>query len=386
MPPIVRKPMTKKKPRLSKLGQSLAKRSLRSRAAVRRGLRSARLRKAEPEAKLHEAIESLPRITNETVAEHREELLRGARKYIYPLEHAKRHIIKISAWLFAAAVLVFFGYVSLALYKFQSTSTFVYYVTLAIPFPVAKAGSSFVSYESYLFELRHYTHYYQTQQDVNFNSVAGRQQLNAFKKQALQQVIDDAYVKQLASKYHVSVTSQDVDNEVQLVRQQNRLGSSQQEFADVLKQFWGWSINDFKRELQIQMLAQEVVSRLDTVTQAHAVGVLILARRPGADFSKLAAQYSDDSLTKIKGGEYGEPITAANQDLPPQVLNELLMLKPGQVSGIINTGYALEVDKVVSNTGGQIRAAHIVFNFQSINNFIRPLEAKNKPHLFIHPR
>jgi foldase protein PrsA len=365
-----------KKHRLKKV---IGKRAIRSVGSIR----ALRLRRAEPEAKLHQAIENLPRITNDTIAEHREELLRGSRKYIYPLQHAKRRIVAISIWIFAVAVILFFSYVGLALYKLQSTSTFIYYVTQVIPFPIAKAGPSFVSYESYLFELRHYTHYYQTQQQVDFSSTAGKQQLDAFKKQALQEVVDDAYVKQLASKYHVSVTNADVDSEVQLVRQQNRLGSSDQEFVDVLKQFWGWSVADFKRELKNQMLAQKVVATLDTGTQNRATFVLSQLHH-GGDFGKLASQYSADVTTKNNGGEYATTIDASNQNLPPQVVNALLALKPGQTSGIINTGYTLEIDKVISVSGGQIRAAHIVFNFQSISTYIQPLEGKEKPHYFVH--
>lgn len=362
-----------------KLKKVLAKRPVH----VTRAVRAIRFRRAEPETRMHEAIENLPRITNETVAEHREELLRGARKYIYPLQHAKSRIIKVSIAIFIAAVVVFFTYTGLALYRFQSISTFLYYVTQVIPFPIAKAGPSLVSYESYLFELRHYQHYYQTQGQVNFNTTAGKQQLDAFKKQALQQVINDAYIKQLASKYHVSVSDQDVENEVQLVRQQNRLGSSDQEFADVLKQFWGWSVADFKRELKSQLLAQKVVATLDTGTQARAMNVLAKLQN-GGNFGKLAKAYSDDVVTKAKAGEYGVLISATNQDLPPQVVNELLRLRPGQLSGIINTGYTLETDKVISVSNGNIRAAHIVFNFQAINTYIQPLRNKEKPHFFVN--
>jgi hypothetical protein len=360
------------------------RRTIKKRASVR-SLRITKLRRSAPEARLHEAIENLPRITNETVAEHREELLRGARKYIYPLEHARHRIIVTSAWILAAAVILFFAYTGLALYKFQSTSTFLYYVTQAIPFPAAKAGPSFVSYESYLFELRHYTHYYQSQQQVDFNSTAGKQQLAAFKKQAMQEVIDDAYVKQLASKYHVSVSNQDVDNEVQLVRDQNRLGSSNQEFANVLKEFWGWSISDFERELKSQLLAQKVVAVLDTGTQNRAASVLAQLQS-GGNFAKLAQQYSDDTTTKNNGGQYSGLIDNTNQDIPPQVLNVLLTLQPGHISGIINTGYSLEIDQVISNNDGKIQAAHIVFNFKSINTYIQPLETKSPPHMFIHPQ
>ena len=53
---------------------------------------------------------------------------------------------------------------------FQSTSGFIYDVSLVVPFPVAKAGPNWVSYESYLFELRRNMHYYQTQQQANMGS------------------------------------------------------------------------------------------------------------------------------------------------------------------------------------------------------------------------
>ena len=48
--------------------------------------------------------------------------------------------------------------------------------------PAAKAGSDWVSYESYLFELRHLKHYYETQQEVDFKSDSGKSQLTEFKK------------------------------------------------------------------------------------------------------------------------------------------------------------------------------------------------------------
>ena len=341
------------------------------------------LAKPEPESKLTQAIESLPRITNETVAEHREQLLRGSRKYIYPLKHTKHRVVVISVSLLVTAVVLFFAYTILSLYRFQSSSTFVYYVTQVLPFPVAKAGPDYVSYENYLFELRHYMHYYQTQQQVNFNSAAGQQQLNAFKKQAIQEVVQNAYVKQLAAKYDITVSDQEVNNEVSLLRQQNRLGSSDQEFADVLKEFWGWSVDDFKRELKSQLLAQKVVARLDTGTYARANDALQQLQK-GTDFGTLAKTVSDDTTTKANGGQYGFPISSTDQSLPPQVIAELFKLQPGQTSGIINTGYTLEIVKVISVTNGKVQAQHIAFNFQPITSYVQPLQSQKKAHYFIH--
>jgi parvulin-like peptidyl-prolyl isomerase len=343
----------------------------------------ARLRRAKTEEnRVSEAIQNLPRITNETVAEHREEVLSSARKYIYPLSHSKHRVVTITTGLLIAAVVVFFAYCGLALYKFQSTSGFIYGVTRVIPFPIAKAGSSYVSYESYLFELRHYMHYYETQQQVNFSDKSGKAQLTHFKQQALQQVIDNAYVKQLAAKNHVSVSGKQVDDEVALVRSQNRLGSNDTVFQDVLKQFWGWSVDDFKRELQQQLLAQAVVAKLDTGTQTRAQQALAQLKG-GTDFATLAKQVSDDASTKANGGDYGFTIDKSNRDIAPQAVEALFKLKPGQYSDIINTGYSLEIEKVLDISGNKIHAAHIVFNFKDISTYTKPLEAQEKTHKYL---
>lgn len=362
------------------------KHRLKKLAAKRPRLRLPRvhLRRKKLEATMEQALQSIPRITNETVAEHREELLRGARKYIYPLKHSAHRVVIISSTLAAAAILLIFSYCLLALYKFNATSTFIYRVTQVVPFPVAKAGPHFISYENYLFELRHYVHYYQTQQKVDFKSTAGKQQLAAFRQRALQMVVDGAYVKELAAQHHISVSDQEVDDAIRLVRTQNRLGSNDQVFADVLKEFWGWSLSDFKRELRQQILAQKVVSTLDTATQQRAKNVYDQLQK-GGDFAALAKQYSDDARTAPNGGDYGLVIDKADRDLPPQVIDALFSMKPGQISGIINTGGALEILQLKSIDGDKVSAAHISFTFQPIATYTGPLQAKEKPSYFIRP-
>jgi parvulin-like peptidyl-prolyl isomerase len=333
---------------------------------------------------LAEVIQGIPRITNETVAEHREEVLSSARKYIYPLQHSAHRVVLISLSLFVAGIVLFFSYCVLALYKFQSSSSFIYGVAQVIPFPVARAGSHFVSYESYLFELRHYIHYYQTQQKVDFNSESGKQQLTTFRKRALDSVVNDAYIKQLAKEHSVSVSNQELNNQIALVRSQNRLGSNDQVFADVLKEFWGWSVDDFKRELKQQMLTQKVIATLDTNTQGRAQNVLNQLRG-GADFASLAKQNSDDLSTRDNGGDYGFPIDKSNRDISPQVVDAVFRLQPGQISDVISAGNGLEIVKVQSIEGDKVRAAHIMFAFKNVDAYIKPLQTKDKAHDYIHP-
>jgi len=341
-----------------------------------------RLRKKAPEQSLDQAIQGIPRITNETVAEHREEVLSSARKYIYPLQHSAHRVVIISISLAIVVIVGFFAYCLLALYNFQSSSTFIYRITQVIPFPVAKAGSRYVAYENYLFELRHYIHYYQTQQRVDFNSESGKQQLTEFRKRAMDRIVDHAYVKVLAKEHNISVSSRELDDAIRLLREQNRLGSNDQVFEDVLKEFWGWSVSDFKRELKQQMLAQKVVSTLDTETHEQAKQVYERLQQ-GEDFATLAKQFSDDTTTRDNGGDYGVAISQSDRDLPASVIDALFRLKPGETSQIINTGASLEIIKLSQQEGTKVRAAHITFAFKSINDYIGPLKEKEKPRLFI---
>ncbi len=334
------------------------------------------------EEKVSKALSDVPHITNETVTEHREEMLSSARKYIYPLQHSKHHIVRISISLFIFVLVVFFGACSLELYKFQNTGGFIYDVTSIVPFPVAKTGSHRISYESYLFELRHNMHYYRTQQRADFSTKGGKAQLARLKNQAMDQVIQDAYVKQLAKQNHVSVSGRDVSNQVNLLRAQNRLGNSDRVFRDVLNEFFGWSEADLRRELQQQLLQQAVVAKLDIATDARAQAAFNQLTN-GADFAAVAKSMSDDLATKDNGGRYPDAITRNDPNVSPVITNELFKLKPNQVSTIINTGYTLEIVKVLDTNGKIVHAAHIQFTLKGISTYTKPLQAKQPPHEYI---
>jgi hypothetical protein len=370
----MKKPKKLKKPKLSKV----------IRRPLERAGRIAGRRPKITEEKVSDALSDVPRITNETVGEHREEVLSSARKYIYPLQHSKHSVVRISLGLLVLVIVAFFAFCGLGLYKLQATSGFMYDVTRVVPFPVAKTGKSWVSYEAYLFELRHNMHYYQTQQQANFSTKDGQAQLVRLKRQALAQVIQDSYVKQLAAQHDVSVSDQSVNNEVNLLRSENRLGSSPRALRDSLNAFFGWNESDFKRELKGELLTQAVVAKLDTATNARAQAALkqLLG---GADFAGLAGQVSEDPATKGSGGQYPGPVTLNDSQVPPAITAELFRLKPGQISGIINTGYTLDIVKLIDASGSNVHGAYIQFNFQPVATYTKPLQAKEPPHNYIKP-
>ncbi len=341
-----------------------------------------RRRRREGNPEFLPKAESVPRITNETVAAHREEVLSSARKYIYPLQHSKHRIVVISVTLFIVMIVGFFTYSTLALYRYQSSSTFVYRVTQVVPFPIARTGGRFVAYENYLFELRHYMHYYENQQELDFETEAGQKQLAEYKRRALDKVVNDAYIKQLADQNNLSVSNQEVDDQLKIVRAQNRIGNNENVFEDVLKNFWGWSVDDFKRSLRQQLLTQKVLATLDTETNQRAMEAL-QELQAGADFAEMAKKYSNDLATKEVGGEFPSPVGRSAPELTAQTTEALFALQPGQISEVINIGYALEILKAIEKTSDRVRGAHILFNFKDINVYINDLKEQQKARTYI---
>ena len=346
----------------------------------------AKIKKLKPRVRKRKGSTSVVpagRITNDTVAEHREQVLGRARKYIYPLQQSKHRLVVISVTLFLIALVVFFSYCVLALYKFKSNSTFLYKVTQVIPFPVARTGNDFVAYENYFFEINHYTHYYKTQQDLDLDSEAGMLQIAEFKKRALEKVINDAYIKEIANQKGIKVSNSEVNDEIAKVRNQNRLGSSDKEFRAVLRDFWGWSENDFKRSLKTQLLTEKVISALDT--EAHdKANATAASLKNGEDFAAVAKEVSEEPISKAAGGDYGFVIELTNRDIDPSVTDALFKLKDGEVSGVIDVGYGLEIVKRVQTQGdGKVKASHIVFNYNDIGQYLNDMKDQKKARSYL---
>src|SRR5581483_7816715 len=125
--------------------------------------------------------------------------------------------------------------------------------------------------------------------------------------------------KILASQNHVSVSDKEVNARLTEVRDQNRLGDNSKVFADVLRDYWGWSINDFKRSLKQEILSEKVSAKLDNTDSQRATAILAQAKN-GADFAALAKQSSDDPQAKTTSGDYGFAITKTNPNVPPEVV------------------------------------------------------------------
>lgn len=323
-----------------------------------------------------------PRITNETVAEAREDVLLSARKIIYPLTHSKHRVVVTSTLLMLAALIGFTTYMLLSLYRFKSSSDFTYRVTQIVPFPIARVGGSFVAYDNYLFELKRYIYYFNNVENIDFSNPVYKPQLDDQKKKILQRVVDQEYIRQIAIKKGITVSDEEINTRIETLKNQNRLGNNNKVFEDTLKDFYNWSENDFRRSIRNDILMSKVLAVIDTDARSKANTALEELKK-GADFASVAAVYSDDEQTKLSGGEITGFIDPNDRNILSEQANALSSLEIGEVSGIINLGYGFEILKKLEEGDGVYRAAHILVSFKPIDEALSEEKALTKATVYI---
>jgi parvulin-like peptidyl-prolyl isomerase len=70
---------------------------------------------------------------------------------------------------------------------------------------------------------------------------------------------------------------------------------------------------------------------------------LLKRARAGEDFAKLAQEYSDDTVSKARGGEY----TFAHGQMVPEVEAAAFAMNPNQIGDIVTSSYGYHIIKVI---------------------------------------
>ena len=310
------------------------------------------------------------RITDETIARHREEVLSGARRFVYPLKHSKHKIAIISTVIVVLIFLVFTVYSWFLLYRQQSIGDFAYRISQIIPFPAAKVDGDYMRFEEYLFELRHNVYFLTNQENVDFTTEEGRARLEVLKRQAMDRAINKVIIRKLAKERDLLVQPQEIEEQIDLIRSQGGVGEDSQTLEDTLKDFYGWRLNDLKRVIKDQILKQKLVPLLDEKTKQRAQQVLEDIKN-GEPFEQAAKKFSQDEFTKNNGGELGF-IFRSNTDIPPQLVERAFSLAEGEVAPeLVESLFGYHIVKTIKyRSDDEALIAHILFKFDDIDKKI----------------
>lgn len=231
-----------------------------------------------------------------------------------------------------------------------------------------------------LHELRQHTGPELARAGIRPSDPAARQQIEALMTQVLDSMIDDMLLRQEATRLKVTVSDNEVDNELRKLVQRNQTTMAEFE-ARVVAQ--GGTMAMVKERLRNNILNQRIVSimiaRKIVITQDEiaryyeehqkefaaekSVNLSLIVFGPAAkpadvlrrinegslSFAEAAKQYSIGPAPD-KGGELG---LIAWKDMAEPIKVEVLKLQNGQVSGIFQLNMNDSLVKLNSSTAGR---------------------------------
>lgn len=315
------------------------------------------------------------RITNETVAAHRERILAGGRRFKYPVQYPKHRVVLITLGLVLSLIAALAGVCAWQLYGAQNTDKFFHRVTEVVPIPVADIDGTSVRYSDYLLELRSALHYLSSKEAVNFSSDDGKRQLAYQKRLALNKAIENAYIARLARENAITVSSAEVDAFIKQEVSSNRLGVTQDVYRQVIRDYYDWSFDDYRLSVKKQLLRKKVVAAVDTVARQKVDG-LLRAIQQGSNFSDIAKQQSDDPATKANGGDV--PPVPKNTDDPNKLLATAEALQPGQVSSVIEGADGFYLVKLIEKNDDTVHFAKILIGYRAFDQKLDVLKKSGK--------
>lgn len=322
------------------------------------------------------------RITNETVAEHRERILAGGRRFKYPVQYARHRLVfnTIIITLAALLLIVLFGWWQL--YIVQNTSTFFYRVTRIFPLPVASIDNQQVAYADYLMYYNGSAHYLQHSESANLQSEATKRQLEDIKRKSMDTAIADTYAAKRARELSIEVTNDEIDQVVNEDRNTVNGRISQETYDASALSVLGWSPEEYRQDIKAKLIRQKVAYAIDEDAHKRQERAAQLVATPNADFEKIATELGGEGDAKVEVGLSGMvPHTNKDGGLSAAAVK----LEKGQVSSVIKTttGDGYYFVKVIDKTEAQINYAFIRIPLTVFNQLLTALKNDKKIQEYI---
>lgn len=324
------------------------------------------------------SAEAPGRITNETVAEHREQILAGGRRFKYPIQYA-RHKLVVNAIIIMAvtlALLLVLGWWQL--YIVQNSSSFLYRLTRIFPVPVASIDGEQVRFSDYLVQYRGSEYYLSKYDQLKISSKDGQSQLAHIKRESLNMAVADAYAAKIAREKNIKVTHQDV---IEVIDQQRNTANgriSQETYDASSRMMYDWSPEDYRLAVSRSILRARVAFAVDDKARVHSEKAAELIKANGGDFTKVAEALKAESNGKIASGD--SSLVNITSNFAGLQISELRNLAKDQVSGPIKTtsdsGYYFV--KVLEKTDTKIRFSYLFIPLTELNQRVADLRQQGK--------
>lgn len=323
------------------------------------------------------------RITTDTLAEHRQRVLAGGRKFKYPVQYA-RHKLVINAIIIGVVTLfVLLGLGYWLLYPAQNTSDFIYRVTKVVPVPVAVVDGQQVRYSEYLMKFRSNLHYITEKEQIDVNTEDGHRQVEFIKSQAMDDAIADALAAKIAREKDVQVTNAELEAYLKQQRQSSDGNEvSESTYNAVILDYYGWSPEEYQQAMKTKLLRQKVAYAVDDKAETLSKSIETSIAGGSTDLNALAVSLNTEGATNaIFWPAAWVPVN--NQD--GGLAAAAKQLQPGQISKAIKTttGDGYYFVKLVEKTDTQVRYEHLQVPLTAFDDMLDKAEADKNITRFI---
>lgn len=290
--------------------------------------------------------------------------------------------------LIAAVLLTFLVTIGVLIYGLKNESALVKGTTKVLPYPAAIADWRFVSAYSYLDQVEMLKNYYREYKGTDFSSDEGKSLLSEIRTEVIDRLIEDQLVAKEAKRLKITVSKEEVDNGFNDLVTAN---GGEEEFASILNKYYNLTMDEFKTKIyRTQVLREKVAEAINTdqavldAAKAKADEVYAKTQASGADFAKLASEYSGDSATATSGGDLGY---FKKGTMVTEFETAAFALKKSEISQPVKTVYGYHIIKLVDIKGDEIKASHILIKVRDYTEWLesKTTELKAKKYLGFIP-
>ena len=317
-------------------------------------------------------------ITQQNLAESRDEILNKGKKFKYPFQYAKHRVViyTIAIAIVALASFVVVGWYQL--YKAQNTGEVMFRFTKVLQLPVAEIDGYKVLYSDYLMLYRSSITSIERQQgklDDSNEEVKSRKMF--YKRQALNDAEMYSYALAELRERNLTVSASEIDEIIDGHKSINGEKRSDEAFEGIVRDNFGLSMSEYRRLVMLSLAKKKLSIEIDEDAKKAADQVEAALQANKNDFAKVADAMKNNDLVSYEPA--GNAVDATNLDSGRAEV-AMKLEKKGDVSErfVSKNGDGYYYVRLAAKEGGKVSYETISIRFSKIDNDVQKMREEGK--------
>jgi len=315
-------------------------------------------------------------ITQQNLAESREEILSKGKKFRYPFQYSKHRLV-INTILISIAALIAFGILGwVQLYQVQNTSDIIYRFTKAFGFPVAEVDGAKVRYSDYLMLYRSSIKSIEHQQGALDNSDDSKLLRDYYKRQAMSNAEEYSYALAKLDEAKNPVTNEEIDAVIEEHKTIDGEKRSDSAFEGIIRDNFGLSISEYRRMVMLSLAKKKYSESIDQRAQTLSEDITKKLESE-KDLKKIAEDYKNNDIFEIES--LSEMVDASNLD-SGRAAKAASLANVGDVSErfVSKNGDGYYFVKLTAKDGNKVKYDSIWVRFTEFDNVMNQIRNDGK--------